>query len=235
MQVQPEIIVKGIETTPEIEKQIKRGLNKLEKINHRIIRVRVALVKAQARRQNGNPYQMQVDIEIPDRTPIFVKQQSIARTKIPQDLDQSREGAEHRRGIREESALTLIERTFAAAQRELQKITDKQRSKVKSRSPNVGAVIEKIFPGEGFGFLRTTDGQQVYFNKNSVLHSHWDRLKVGTFVRYAEEIGEKGLQASTVEPVERPGAAEIHGTLHDLPILERKHVKERKTEATTLS
>ena len=57
----------------------------------------------------------------------------------------------------------------------------------------------------------------MYFHRNSVLHNHWERLSVGTGVRYEPQLGEKGMQASTVELVDKHGAAEAHGRLHDLP------------------
>jgi cold shock CspA family protein len=39
---------------------------------------------------------------------------------------------------------------------------------------------------------------EVYFHRNSVLHRGFDELAVGTEVRFVEEEGEQGPQASTV-------------------------------------
>ena len=123
-----------------------------------------------------------------------------------------------RRGIREEPLQALIRRTFDSAQRELEKVVDKQSGEVKVHpQQQMQAMIEKIFREQGYGFLRTVDGQQIYFHKNSVLHKPWGRLTVGTAVRYTPQTGEKGLQASTVEPIDKPGVAETHNQLHDLP------------------
>ena len=77
------------------------------------------------------------------------------------------------------------------------------------------AVVEKIFRDQDYGFLREPDGQSIYFNRNSVLHDHWEHLKIGTAVRYTQELGDKGLQASIVEPVDISGAAGSHDSLHD--------------------
>jgi len=43
--------------------------------------------------------------------------------------------------------------------------------------------------------------REIYFHKNSVLGRAFPRLKVGTTVRFAEEQGERGPQASTVHVV----------------------------------
>jgi cold shock CspA family protein len=68
------------------------------------------------------------------------------------------------------------------------------------------AVVEKLFPQDGYGFLRTVDGSEVYFHSHSVLHGDFERLEIGSGVRLVAEAGEKGLQASTVEIVDKRGS-----------------------------
>lgn len=247
MQVPPEITVKGVEMTPYIDKLITRGLAKLEQVCDYIISTRIALEQAQGRHQTGNPYRMRIAIRIPERSNIVVERLSKASRKIPDGLAQLQtqlapkgeaepEGSQligrsppRRRGIREEPLVALIRRTFDSAQRELERVVDKQRGAVKVHpQQQTQAVVEKIFREQQYGFLRTLDGQQVYFHRNSVLHKHWERLRVGTGVRYIPEVGEKGLQASTVEPIDKPGAIEIHDQLHDLPTVSSRPKSRKK-------
>ena len=61
----------------------------------------------------------------------------------------------------------------------------------------IGTVV-RLDPSGEFGFLESSDGQEVYFHRNSVLDDAFSRLAVGTRVTFAEEVGEKGPQASTV-------------------------------------
>jgi len=67
--------------------------------------------------------------------------------------------------------------------------------------------------------------RSVNLNRKSVLPDHGEHLKVGTAARYTQEIGDKGLEASIVEPVEIRGAAEMRGSLYDWVIesKERQH------------
>jgi cold shock CspA family protein len=58
--------------------------------------------------------------------------------------------------------------------------------------------VTQLFPFEGYGFLTTDDGRQVYFHRHSVLDEAFERLEVGGVVRFVEEPGDKGPQASTV-------------------------------------
>lgn len=55
-----------------------------------------------------------------------------------------------------------------------------------------------MFYHEGYGFIETPDGDEVYFHRNSVTGTDFGRLEVGQKLRFTEEPGEKGLQASAV-------------------------------------
>lgn len=67
------------------------------------------------------------------------------------------------------------------------------------------ARVDRLFPEEGFGFLQTAEGREVYFHRHSVLEDGFDALRVGTEVAFAEEEGRQGPQASTVKVVGRHG------------------------------
>ena len=56
-----------------------------------------------------------------------------------------------------------------------------------------------------FGLLESSDGQEIYFHRNSVLDDAFPHLAVGTRVTFAEELGEKGPQASTVKVLGKHG------------------------------
>ena len=234
MQIPPEIVMKNIDANPSIDKLLSRGIARLEKACNYIISTHLALEQEQGRHRNGNPYRMRIDIRIPDRADIVVQRSSKASQKPsegrlhPQSLkdepsvkETQLAAASHtgKRAAREEALPELIRRTFDSARRELEKAVDRQRGDVKTSAQRENeAIIEKIFREQQYGFLGTLDGEKIYFHKNSVLHKHWDNLSVGTIVRYTPELGEKGLQASTVELLGKPGAAEKHGQLHDFSI-----------------
>lgn len=53
---------------------------------------------------------------------------------------------------------------------------------------------------KAWGRLEPADGRQIYFHRNSVL-SGVDQLEVGDEVRFTEEMGDKGPQASSVDRI----------------------------------
>ena len=68
----------------------------------------------------------------------------------------------------------------------------------------IGTVV-RLDPSGEFGFLESNDGQEIYFHRNSVLDDAFARLAVGSRVTFAEELGEKGPQASTVKLLGKHG------------------------------
>jgi cold shock CspA family protein len=63
--------------------------------------------------------------------------------------------------------------------------------------------VTRLF--EDYGFLRSIDGAEIYFHRNSVLSPGFEALRVGAGVAFAEELGEKGPQASSVRIVDGRG------------------------------
>ena len=58
--------------------------------------------------------------------------------------------------------------------------------------------VARLFPEEGYGFIESVDGREIYFHRNAVVNGGFERLAVGAAVRFAEASGDKGPQASTV-------------------------------------
>jgi len=63
--------------------------------------------------------------------------------------------------------------------------------------------VVRLFPDDGYGFIETADGQEVYFHRNSVVEGDFAKLAVDSEVRVEIAYGEseKGPQATTVRPV----------------------------------
>lgn len=61
------------------------------------------------------------------------------------------------------------------------------------------AFVINLVPEEGYGFLKTSDGREVYFNRNNVLHNDFDDLKIGLDVLYAEKKDREGSTGRTIQ------------------------------------
>ena len=96
-----------------------------------------------------------------------------------------------------EDLYAAVDDAFGDAERVLVEYLREFEPDVRRARPPQG-VIAKIFHDRGYGFIEAEDGHEVYFHQNSVLDGRFERLQIGQKVRFAEEDGDKGPQASTV-------------------------------------
>jgi cold shock CspA family protein len=91
-----------------------------------------------------------------------------------------------------------IREAFDAMRRQLEDYVREHRGDVKTHEESAHARVSKLVRDQDYGFLETADGREIYFHRNSVLNGGFDRIEVGAHVRFVEEQGEQGPQASTV-------------------------------------
>ena len=60
--------------------------------------------------------------------------------------------------------------------------------------------IKRIIRDRGFGFLRSADGQEIFFHRSTLQQMTFESLKEGQAVEFEMESGEKGPRATKVCP-----------------------------------
>jgi cold shock CspA family protein/ribosome-associated translation inhibitor RaiA len=91
--------------------------------------------------------------------------------------------------------------TFEALGIELERIREKRAShSIEVTVPPERGVVTKLFLEEGYGFIATEDGREVYFHRNAVRDLDFKEMD-GMSVSLNIEPGEKGLQATVVQPL----------------------------------
>jgi len=58
--------------------------------------------------------------------------------------------------------------------------------------------IKRVVRDRGFGFIRTADGQEVFFHRSSLKSLDFEGLKEGQNVEFEMERGDKGPRAVNV-------------------------------------
>ena len=179
MQTPLQITFRGISPSEPVETYVRTRADKLERFSERITGCHVIIDVPHRHKSHGQHRRIRIDLLVPG-----------------DELVVTRDPAENRD---QEDLYASIDAAFDDAQRLLEDHVRKQRGDVKPRAtPSRHARVAKLFSNEGYGFLETPDGGEVYFHENSVLHHGFGRLSVGTRVRFVEEPGERGPQASTV-------------------------------------
>ena len=78
--------------------------------------------------------------------------------------------------------------------------TDRRVEAPRPPAPQLG-IVDRVLPEEGYGFLLTDDGEQVYFHRNAVGNGlRFEELQEGQRVTLNFEAGDEGPQATIVAP-----------------------------------
>jgi cold shock CspA family protein len=74
---------------------------------------------------------------------------------------------------------------------------------VKTHEVPVHGTVVRLSREDGYGFIETSEGDEIYFHRNSVVEGSFEDLDVGQEVRLVVAYGESehGAQASTVKSV----------------------------------
>ncbi len=193
-----------------IEAHIREAAQKLESFYGQIMGCRVLVETPHQHHRKGKQHHIRIDLTVPGgefvikRAPRLVTDRSSRFKKAPGEAtpQESRELSKY--AAHDDIGLSIRD-AFDAARRKLQDYARRRRGVVKIHESSSHARVSKLFPDEGFGFLETSDGREIYFHANSVLDSGFGALEIGKEVHFVEELGENGPQATTVKPVTHHG------------------------------
>lgn len=191
-----QITVRNIQHSEAADAQIREEVARLEELFDQLIHCRVVVEMPHQHHERGNPFQVQIRLEVPGTELIVSHQPSLHAQSV--DLEETR----HHKALELEGAhkdlYLVIHDAFRKARRQLQEYIQRHRRDVKQHAELPVGRVARLFREAGYGFLETIDGREVYFHRNSVLGDRFTSLEVGATVEFVEEAGEKGPQASTV-------------------------------------
>jgi cold shock CspA family protein/ribosome-associated translation inhibitor RaiA len=179
-----EITFRNIEQSAAVEARIQKEAGKLQRFHQRITSCRVVVSAPERHKHKGKLYRVRIQIEVPSGN-LWINRRS------PYDHAHA-------------DVYVAIRDAFAAATRRLEeKVSKKLNKQVKRHETPPHGVVSRLFPDQGYGFIRTPEEVEVYFNDLSVVNGGFKRLGAGSEVRYvlAPDDGPQGPQASTVKPI----------------------------------
>lgn len=181
-----QIYFKQIDKDDAVEALIRDRVAKLERVCDHIISCRVTVAMDNKKGRTGNPIRVTIDLRVPPGHEVVARRES-------------------NRMMLEGDARPVIIEAFEAAEQQLRKLAEQQQGEVKVHpEQTVEAIVTTLLRDEGYGFVKTLDGRDVYFHKNSVLRGDFDRMDVGTGVNLSVEMGEEGPQATSLQIVDKP-------------------------------
>lgn len=169
MEVPVQIVFHNVPHSDAVEARILSRVDALGKYCGAIISCRVAVEAPHHHHRAGNHYLVRVQVAVPGETLVV-----------------GREPDAHRAYT---DVYVAIRDSFDTIRRQLEDHSRRRRGPLKAHPISLHGRVAELHPDEDFGRIETSDGRLVYFHRRGI---------VGAEVRFDEEMGELGPQASTV-------------------------------------
>src|SRR6056297_1337693 len=139
-----EITYRNVSKSDAIETLIQQKADKLNRLHDSIIGCRVSVEKPQEYQKSGNKYRVRIDLRLPPGKQLVARRES-------------------GKGEMHEGLRKVINDAFQSMERQLKKIKGKQEdhNKIQANRPDTEeeAIVVRVFPDEGYGFVKTLAGQ----------------------------------------------------------------------------
>jgi len=181
MQTPLEVSFHNMDHSDAVEARVRDKVAKLEQVFDRMTSCRVTVEATNRKSAKGNRYHVHIEVGVPGRQ-VVVDRHS-GKNHSHQDV------------------YVAVRDAFNAARRRLEDHSDKRAKRVKTHEVPPHGKVARLFSYEGYGFIETPDGREIYFHQNSLIDGDFTKLEEGQEVRYvvAEKESEKGPQATTVK------------------------------------
>jgi ribosomal subunit interface protein len=181
MKLPLQITFRGLDSSDALEADIREKADKLDRYSPDIMSCRVVVEARHKHHQDGNLYHVRVDLTVPGREIVTSRERTLHHSHT--------------------DPYVAIGDAFDEARRQLEDYERLRRQQVKVHEVPEHGRLARLNVEEGYGFIEAADGREIYFHRNSVLRASFERLSVGQEVRFDEELGERGPQATTVRVV----------------------------------
>ena len=188
MRLPLQVTFRHMEPSAALADRIRELAARLDRYSAHVMSCHVTVEAPHQHQQQGQLYEVHIDVRVP-------RGEIVARR-------------EHRARPGHEDVYVALRDAFRAVRRQLEDYEREQRLEVKHHEPPQQGLVSEVYPAEDFGRIQSRDGRSIYFHRNSVLGEDFEHLTTGTPVRFVEEPGDRGPQASTVH-VESRGAPRL--------------------------
>jgi len=174
MQNALQITFRDMPPSEALETRIREKAAKLEQFHPRITSCRVTVEEAHRHHSQGRHFGVRVAIRVPGNEEIVSNMHH------------------------HEDPYVALRDAFGAVRRRLEESVRETRGQVKVHETPQHGKVARMSVEEGFGFIETADGREIYFSRENVVHPTFDRLEPGAEVQFIEELAAEGVQARRV-------------------------------------
>ena len=181
MQTQPQVSFDDLPVDEAVRDAALDHVAQLERYADRITGCHVVIGQPHRRHRQGRLYSVRVDLVVPGGEIVVNR--------------------DHHLDHAHEDVFVALRDAFDAARRRLEDHVRHLRGDEKSHAPRARGRISQFFPLQGYGFIETPDGREIYFHRRAISDHDYRLVDVGSEVFFSEEEGDDGPQASHVQLV----------------------------------
>jgi ribosomal subunit interface protein len=183
MQLPLQVTFRHMASAPALEARIRERVEELDRFFGRIISCHVVVECRHPRRHQGNLFRVRIALKVPGHQIVV--------------------GRDPAANHAHEDPYVALRDAFDAVRRRLEDHARARRGQVKLHAVPEHGRIARLLPERNCGFIRSADGSEIYFHRNSVANDGFGKLEIGDEVRFVAQQAEsaQGPQASTVVPL----------------------------------
>ncbi len=186
MQTQPTVSFDGVAVDDLVRTAALTHIDHLERLCPEILGCHVVLTQPHRHRRRDRLWSARIDLVLPGVDII------VNRT--------------HPRDHSHEDPLVTLSDAFASARRRLEVHRREHRGDVGDHRPHVDGTILRVVPQAGYGFIKASDGREIYFQATSITGCGFHDVLPGMPVRFTVEDGDDGSRATWVHVTDRSPA-----------------------------
>jgi cold shock CspA family protein len=181
MQTQPHVSFDDIPIDEQVRDAALEHIDQLEDAYGRITGCHVVIAQPHRHHREGRLYSVRVDVRVPGGEIVVNR--------------------DHHLDHAHEDVFVALRDSFAAARRRLEDHVRRLRGVEKVHAARAQGHVSQIFPLQGYGFIETPDGREIYFHQHALSERDFQLVDLGSQVFYSEEEGDEGPQAAFVQLV----------------------------------
>lgn len=181
MQTAPQVSFDDIPLDEAVREAALRHIDGLESVYDRITGCHVVIAQPHRHKREGRLYSVRINLVVPGG-------EIVVNRNHPFDHAH-------------EDIYVAMRDSFDAARRQLEDHVRHLRGAVKPHAPRAVGRVTQVFPLQGYGFLATPDGREIYFHQHAISEHDFRMLEIGSEVHFSEEEGDQGPQAAHVQLV----------------------------------
>jgi len=187
MQTQPQVSFDDLPVDEAVRDAALEHIAHLERFTDRITGCHVVIAQPHRHHRQGRLYSVRVDLVVPGGEIVVNR--------------------DHHLDHAHEDVFVALRDSFDAARRRLEDRVRRQRGTEKAHATKARGRVSQLFPLQGYGFIETPDGREIYFHRHALPDAEFHAVDVGSPVFFSEEEGDAGPQASAVHLVHPHGRA----------------------------